>query len=79
MSHSVGLLHKLSIPTAVVQPEPDAADLALLEQAEHLASIGFRCFVILSGDLVFAHAYRPTRVSLRGRLRARASNFVLPD
>lgn len=67
IGHYVGLLHELSIPTAVVQPGPNAADLALLEQAEHLASIGFRRFVVLSGDHIFAELCRayPTTVIVR--------------
>lgn len=54
----IGLLHELAIPSAVVPPGPNAADLALLEQAEHLASIGYRRFVVLSGDHIFSELCR---------------------
>lgn len=63
----ITLLHELSIPTAVVPPGPNAADLALLEQAEHLTSIGFRRFVVLSGDHIFTELCQkyPTTVIVR--------------
>lgn len=63
----IALLHELSIPIAVVEPGPNAADLALLEQAKHLASIGFRRFVVLSGDHIFTELCRayPTTVIVR--------------
>ncbi len=63
----VSLLHELSISTAVVPPGPNAADLALLEQAEHLASIGYQRFVVLSGDHIFSELSKafPTTVIVR--------------
>lgn len=63
----VAVLHELSIPIGVVEPGPNAADLALLAQAGHLASIGFRRFVVLSGDHIFAELCRayPTTVIVR--------------
>ena len=63
----VSLLHELSIPIAVVPPGPNAADLALLEQAEHLASTGYERFVVLSGDHIFSELSKayPTTVIVR--------------
>lgn len=67
IGHYVRVLHELSIPSAVVAPGPDAADLALLEQAEHLASIGYQRFVVISGDHIFSSLCRafPTTVIIR--------------
>lgn len=63
----VSLLHELSIPIAVVPSGPNAADLALLEQAEHLASVGYERFVVLSGDYIFSELSKayPTTVIVR--------------
>lgn len=63
----VGLLHEFEIPSAAVPPGPNAADLALLEHAQHLASIGYQRFVVLSGDHIFTELCRryPTTVIVR--------------
>lgn len=63
----VRLLHEFSIPIATVEPGPNAADLALLEQAEHLAAIGFERFIVLSGDHAFCELTKayPTTVIVR--------------
>jgi hypothetical protein len=86
IGHYVHLLHELSIPSAVVPPSPHAADLALLEQAEHLASIGYTQFIVLSGDHVFAELCRayPTTVIVRNnkalaRALQEAAESVITD
>ena len=67
IGHYISLLHEFSIPIAVVPPGSNAADLALLEQAKHLASIGYTHFVVLSGDHIFSELCRayPTTVIVR--------------
>jgi len=86
IGHYVHLLHELSITSAVVPPSPNAADRALLEQAEHLASIGYTHFIVLSGDHVFAELCRayPTTVIVRNnkalaRALREAAESVITD
>ena len=70
IGHYAGLLHELSIPTAVVPVGRNSADHALLEQANHLASIGYRRFVVVSGDHIFTSLCRayPTTVIVRKKM-----------
>lgn len=78
IGHYVSLLHEFSIPIAVVPPGSNAADLALLEQAKHLASIGYTHFVVLSGDHIFSELCRayPTTVIVRN---SKALSHALRD
>lgn len=69
-----GTLSALHLCCEPVTPGPDAADLALLEHAEHLIGVGYRRFTVLSGDHIFAALCRrhPTTVITRaGRPVAR--------
>jgi len=67
MGRYISLLHELSIPISLVSPGPNAADLALLELAQHLTSIGYQRFVVLSGDHIFSELSKayPTTVIVR--------------
>lgn len=63
----------LDVSCRVVRDDRNAADLRLLEDAEHLARIGFTRFVIASGDHIFADfaAAHETYVIARPRALAR--------
>jgi len=62
-----GPLVTLALPCESVPAGRDSADLALLAHAEHLASVGYRRFVVVSGDHFFHEICRrhPTTIIAR--------------
>ena len=69
-----GPLASLSLPCEAVAAGPDAADLALLAHADHLATVGDGAFVVMSGDHIFSaisRLYPTTFIVRRGQPVAR--------
>lgn len=62
-----GALRTLRLPCEAVRAGPDAADAALLAHAEHLVSIGYTSFIVISADHYFSEICRryPTTVIAR--------------